>query len=95
MALVAMLRILADTLLLWNNLYKEIGLHDVVLAAQVETRTNLIKNNSSKRVHFSDDADHSGQKYVDDLSDHKRSSHTIIYPSSYQSSMMLNITLRC
>jgi hypothetical protein len=50
-----------------EQVYKEIDLHDAVLAAQVKTRINLIKNNSSKRVRLSDDEDLSGQKYVDDL----------------------------
>jgi hypothetical protein len=50
-----------------EQVYKEIDLHDAVLAAQVKTRINLIKDKSTKRVRFSDDEDLSGQKYVDDL----------------------------
>ena len=50
-----------------EQVYREIDLRDAVLVGQIRTRINLIKNNSSKRVHFSDDEDHSGQKHVDDL----------------------------
>ena len=51
-----------------EQVYREIDLHDAVLVGQIRTRINLIKNNSTKRVHFSDDdEDHSGQKHVDDL----------------------------
>jgi hypothetical protein len=50
-----------------EQVYKEIDLRDAVLAAQVKTRINLIKDKSTKRVRFSDDEDLSGQKYVDDL----------------------------
>ncbi len=50
-----------------EQVYKEIDLHDAVLAAQVKTRINLIKDKSTKRVRFSDHEDLSGQKYVDDL----------------------------
>ncbi len=50
-----------------EQVYREIDLHDTVLVGQIRTRINLIKNNSSKRVRFSDEEDHSGQKYVDDL----------------------------
>ncbi len=45
----------------------KIEIASAVLVGQIRTRINLIKNNSSKRVHFSDDEDHSCQKYVDDL----------------------------
>ncbi len=51
-----------------EQVYSEIDLHNAILVGQINTRINLIKNNSSKRVHFSDDEEnHSGQKYVDDL----------------------------
>ncbi len=50
-----------------EQVYREIDLHDAILVGQIRTRINLIKNNSSKRVHFSDEEDHSGQKYVDNL----------------------------
>ncbi len=50
-----------------EQVYKEIDLHDALLVGQIRTRFNLIKGNSSKRVCFSDDEDHSGQKHVDDL----------------------------
>jgi hypothetical protein len=50
-----------------EQVYREIDLHDAVLVGQIRTRINLIKNNSSKRVHFSDEEDYSGQKHVDDL----------------------------
>ncbi len=50
-----------------EQVYREIDLHDAVLAGQIRTRVNSIKNNSTKRVHFSDEEDHSDQKHVDDL----------------------------
>jgi len=51
-----------------EQIYKEIDLHDAVLVGQINTRINLIKDKSSKRVRFSDEEEiNSGQKYVDDL----------------------------
>ncbi len=50
-----------------EQVYKEIDLHDTVLVGEIRTRINLIKDNSSKRVHFSDDEDQSDQKYFDNL----------------------------
>jgi hypothetical protein len=50
-----------------EQVHREIDLQDAVLVGQIRTRINLIKYNSYKRVHFSDDEDHSGQKHVDDL----------------------------
>ncbi len=50
-----------------EQIFKEIDLHDAVIVGQIRTRINLIKNNSSKRVRFSDEEDHSGQKHVDNL----------------------------
>ncbi len=51
-----------------EQVYREIDLHDAVLVGQIRTRINLIKDKSSKRVHFSDEKEiYSGQKYVDDL----------------------------
>ena len=50
-----------------EQVYREIDLHDAVLVGQIRTRINLLKEKSTKRVHFSDEDDISGQKYVDDL----------------------------
>ena len=51
-----------------EQVYREIDLRDAVLVAQINTRINLIKDKSSKRVRFSDEEEiNSGQKYVDDL----------------------------
>ncbi len=50
-----------------EQVYKEIDLHDAVLVDEVKARINPNKDNSSKRVRFSDDENQSGQKYVDDL----------------------------
>ncbi len=50
-----------------EQVYREIDLRDAVLVGQIRTRINLLKDKSSKRVRFSDEEDHSGQNYVDDL----------------------------
>jgi hypothetical protein len=50
-----------------KQVYREIDLHDAVLVGQIRARINSIKSNSTKKVHFSDEEDHSDQKYVDDL----------------------------
>ena len=46
-----------------EQVYREIDLRDAVLVGQINTRINLIKDKSSKRVRFSDEEDiESGQK---------------------------------
>ncbi len=45
-----------------EQVYREIDLRDAVLVGQINTRINLLKDKSSRRVRFSDEEDHSGQK---------------------------------
>ncbi len=48
-----------------EQVYREIDLRDAVLIGQINTRINLLKDKSSKRVRFSDEEENnSGQKYV-------------------------------